>query len=133
MEDHSSNRSIPVLRNPANIMMVGVNGDNLACSAVTLHPVDRMQKTGSSSRLDLDMIRSIYGSGLAMRLATERRMACQVGGRILGSHESQVMYETVTGMDTTLDFSDFLGRPSDNPEGNALETAHTWMERKLQL
>jgi len=89
--------------------------------------------SSSSSRLDLDMIRSIYGSGLAMRLATERRMACQVGGRILGSHESQVMYETVTGMDTTLDFSDFLGRPSDNPEGNALETAHTWMERKLQL
>lgn len=84
------------------------------------------------------MVRNIYGSGLAMRLATERRMASQVGGRVLGSHggsmESRVMLETVMGTDTSVDFSDILGRPCDNPLGNnGLETAHQWMERKLQL
>lgn len=84
------------------------------------------------------MVRNIYGSGLAMRLATERRMASHVGGRVLGSYggcmESRVMLETVTGTDTIIDFTDILGRPCDNPTaGNGVETAHLWMERKLQL
>jgi hypothetical protein len=88
--------------------------------------------------LDLDMVRNIYGSGFAMRLATERRMASHVGGRVLGSYggcmESRVMLETVMGTDTMIDFTDILGRPCDNPTlGNGLETAHLWMERKLQL
>jgi len=80
-----------------------------------------------------------------MRLATERHMASQVGGRLLGSYgggqfmESRAMYETVTGADTTLDFVDVLGRPCDKPNvavgvhGGRLENPHTWMEHKLQL
>ncbi len=44
MEDLDNNRSIPLLRGPANMMVVGPNGANFASSAVRLHPVDRMQR-----------------------------------------------------------------------------------------
>ena len=32
-------------------------------------------------RLDLDAVRRLYGSGLAMTLLTERRLAAAAGGR----------------------------------------------------
>jgi hypothetical protein len=38
------NTGIPVMRTPANVMVTGLNSDNLASSAVRLHPVDRMQR-----------------------------------------------------------------------------------------
>ncbi len=44
MEDLDNNRSIPLLRGPANMMMLGPNGANLASAAVRIHPVDRMQR-----------------------------------------------------------------------------------------
>ena len=59
----------------------------------------------TESPLDLDAVRRLYGSGLAMRLATERRMALNVGGRLPGldAHpDSRAMYETLTGDDVSI-------------------------------
>jgi hypothetical protein len=105
-------------------------------------------KTASTgqSPLDLDAIRRLYGSGLAMRLATERQMAKQVGGRLPGldAHpDSRAMYETLTGEDVTLDFGDYLNLSKNRPEvgggnggGGALggeEIPHAAMESRLGL
>eukprot|EP00979_Chaetoceros_neogracilis_P008923 scaffold2006_cov283-Chaetoceros_neogracile.AAC.7 len=91
--------SIPVMRSPNDIMTYGPNGDNLAAAAIQSHPVDRMQRaiqfqtrnltyeyyfttnssfhvlptptaTTPTTSLDLDSIRRLYGSALAMRIHT---------------------------------------------------------------
>uniref|UniRef100_A0A6S9C7K7 Uncharacterized protein n=1 Tax=Ditylum brightwellii TaxID=49249 RepID=A0A6S9C7K7_9STRA len=140
--------SIPMMRKPTNFMSVGPNGDNLASSAVQSHPIDRMQRSGAStSSFDLDSIRRLYGSGLAMRLATERHHASNVGGRLPGmdaTPNSNAMMDTITGDDITIDFQDFLNMPANRPEstimasgnggGGAIDIGpHAAMEAKLRL
>mmetsp|Transcript_5386 Transcript_5386/g.7398 ORF Transcript_5386/g.7398 Transcript_5386/m.7398 type:complete len:149 (-) Transcript_5386:83-529(-) len=142
--------SIPVMRKPTNYMAAGPNGDNLASSAMQMHPIDRMQRSGgSSSGFDLDSIRRLYGSGLAMRLATERHNASNVGGRLPGmdaTQNSNAMIDTITGDDMTINFEDFLFVPGDRPESTIMagngaggSTAavqigpHAAMEAKLRL
>mmetsp|Transcript_4867 Transcript_4867/g.6940 ORF Transcript_4867/g.6940 Transcript_4867/m.6940 type:complete len:139 (-) Transcript_4867:217-633(-) len=130
--------SIPVMRSPADMMEVGLNGDNLASSAVRRHPVDRMQRatTTPEGRMDMDSIRRIYGSGLAMRLTTERRLAANVGGRLMGYGDNYAMLDTLTGDDMRIDFGDILNRPDNNPEISVQANnrgPHGWMEKKLNL
>lgn len=112
-----------MMRSPAHAMSCGPNGDNLAAQARQIHPVDRMQRSsaavGSSSPLDLDAIRRLYGSALAMRLSTERRLASGVGGRLPGmdaAPESHAMLDALTGDDLTLDFGDYLNLPEHRPD-----------------
>ncbi|KAL7437439.1 hypothetical protein ACHAXH_007655 [Discostella pseudostelligera] len=140
--------SIPVMRKPVDLLSNGLNSNNLASAAVQRHPIDRMQRASTGqSPLDLDAIRRLYGSGLAMRLATERQMALQVGGRLPGldAHpDSRAMYETLTGDDVTLDFGDYLNLSKNRPEVSlngvgvsaALggeEVPHAAMESRLGL
>ena len=97
----------------------------------------------SSSSLDIDAIRRLYGSALAMRLTTERSHASRVGGRLPGldAHpDSNVMLETLTGGDLEIDFSDFLNlkmdRAYDAAGGRQSVNAvisHDLMEAKLGL
>mmetsp|Transcript_23692 Transcript_23692/g.47104 ORF Transcript_23692/g.47104 Transcript_23692/m.47104 type:complete len:142 (-) Transcript_23692:183-608(-) len=138
--------SIPVMRKPADAMSKGLNSSNLAAAALQRHPIDRMQRASASSGatespLDLDAIRRLYGSGLAMRLATERQMALKVGGRLPGldAHpDSRAMYETLTGDDVSIGFGDYLNLRRNRPEGGdfggaAFDVPHTSMEHKLGL
>ena len=95
--------------------------------------------TGATeSPLDLDAVRRLYGSGLAMRLATERRLASSVGGRLPGldAHpDSRAMYETLTGDDMTIGFGDFLSVRKNRPEGGVggERVPHDAMESRLRL
>jgi hypothetical protein len=95
--------------------------------------------TGATeSPLDLDAVRRLYGSGLAMRLATERRLASSVGGRLPGldAHpDSRAMYETLTGDDMTIGFGDFLNVRKNRPEGGGggERVPHDAMESRLRL
>jgi hypothetical protein len=134
MSDPSS--SIPVMRHPANQMETGPNGNNLAAAAASNHPIDNLQRNSSAAVergfLDLDGVRRLYGSGLAMRLATERQLASQVGGRLPGMEQSNLVMDTVTGNDVMLDFSDILGRPEHAPVASVRDP-HTAMQRKLGL
>merc|ERR1719222_405075 len=106
MTNDASN-SIPVMRKPSDAMSAGLNSSNLAAA---------MQRAdagagSTQSPLDLDAVRRLYGSGLAMALG--------VGGRLPGldAHpDSRAMYETLTGDDLSLGFGDFLNLSRNRPE-----------------
>ncbi len=97
----------------------------------------------ANSSLDVDAIRRLYGSALAMRLVTERKLASNVGGRLPGmdAHpDSHVMLDTLTGNDMNIDFGDFLNLKSDradvgihNNVGQDKVLVHNAMEAKLGL
>lgn len=139
----AESNSIPIMRKPSDAMSAGLNSSNLAASAIQRHPIDMMQRnsTSESSPLDLDAVRRLYGSGLAMRLATERRMASNVGGRLPGldAHpDSRAMFESLTGDDLTVGFGDFLNVKQNRPEGAFGGAAggivpHDSMETRLGL
>lgn len=133
MSDFSS--TIPLTRNPVNQMDAGPNGNNLAAAATRSHVVDELQRTGAQQQrgfLDLDGVRRLYGSGLAMRLATERQLASQSGGRLPGMPSSKLALETVTGNNVMIDFADVLGRPEDAPIA-LVKDSHGAMQRKMGL
>ena len=131
------------MRKPSDAMSNGLNSSNLAAAAIQRHPIDQMQRSsatsGESTPLDLDAVRRLYGSGLAMKLATERRMASNVGGRLPGldAHpDSRAMYESLTGEDMTLGFGDFLNLRTNRPEvggGGGDKIPHDAMESRLRL
>lgn len=128
--------SIPLLGNPVDMMQAGPNGHNFATAASQNHPVEDLQRR-STMFDDLDDVRRIYGSGLAMRLATERQMASKVGGRLPGMESSSVdssniMLETLMGTDVKLDFQDVLSRPEHLPTAQ-VTNPHQAMEKKLGL
>eukprot|EP00540_Astrosyne_radiata_P022369 CAMPEP_0116864862 /NCGR_PEP_ID=MMETSP0418-20121206/25061_1 /TAXON_ID=1158023 /ORGANISM="Astrosyne radiata, Strain 13vi08-1A" /LENGTH=133 /DNA_ID=CAMNT_0004500137 /DNA_START=145 /DNA_END=546 /DNA_ORIENTATION=+ len=131
-------RAIPVMTKPVNYMEVGPNGNNLAAAAVKRHPVDTLQQQQQQqSHEDFEQVRLVYGSGLAMRLATERQLGRQLGGRLPGmegayGERSNVMLETLMGTDTTLSFEDYMMRPEDQPVASVPDP-HTAMARKLNL
>jgi hypothetical protein len=91
------------------------NDDNFASESLDPHPIDVLQRTNHNifySDINLDYVRRLYGSGLAMRLYTERHLASIVGGRLPGldSHpDSMIMLNTLSGDDLNIDFKDFLG------------------------
>ena len=80
-------------------------------------------------------IRHLYGSGFAMRLATERRMAyesCNV--LAAGIPTSNMMQEILLGTDMRLGFEDVLNLPSNRPIVlRHQEDLHAVMERKLGM
>lgn len=118
------------------MMQAGPNGLNFAAAASQNHFVDDLQRR-SSVYEDIDCVRRIYGSGLAMRLATERQMASKVGGRLPGMEgaivdSSNIALETLLGTDTKLDFQDVLSRPEHLPIAT-VKSPHQAMEQKLGL
>lgn len=126
--------SIPIAQTPVKTMETGLNGHNLATTATARHAVDDLQRR-SALYDDLDDVRRIYGSGLAMRLATERQMASKVGGRLPGMESgdsSNVLMQTLMGTDTKLDFGDVLSRPEHMPVAR-VNSPHVAMEYKLGL
>ena len=77
----------------------------------------------------------MYGSGLAMRLATERKSALEVGSRgVAGLPGDNMMYEILTGNDMKLEFEDVLNLPEHRPLFvKSREDPHSAMERKLGM
>jgi hypothetical protein len=79
-------------------------------------------------------VRALYGSGLAMRLATERKMAQEQGGRgVAGLPSSNLMHDILTGNDMKMQFEDILGLPEYRPVHLKQENPHSAMERKLGM
>ena len=70
-----------------------------------------------------------------MRLATERKMAQEMGGRgVAGLPSSNLMMETLTGNDMKIDFGDYLSLPEHLPNHLTLnDNPHRAMERKLGM
>ena len=139
---------IPVMQRPVSMMEHGPNSQNLAATAMARHPVDHLQQrtAASNSDVDLDFVRHVYGSGLAMRLATEQKIAVQQEAQGLftshsssfpngggGSSTSSSVYrDIVTGHDLKMNFSDYLSLPENRPD-LPNENFHIAAERKLGL
>jgi len=142
--DTMNNLAVPIMRCPTDVMRKGPNSDNFQTAAIQAHTIDRLQRaqqaTGTAAPLDLDAIRRLYGSGLAMRLSTERRLAQNVGGRLPGmdAHpDSNIVMETLTGEDVSIDFGDYLNiredRCSMEDHFRHGDGTHTAMEKCLGL
>ena len=82
-----------------------------------------------------EAVRHMYGSGLAMQLATERRSALEMGSRgVAGLSRDNMMYEILTGNDMKLEFEDVLNLPEHRPMFvKSREDPHAAMERKLGM
>jgi Proteasome maturation factor UMP1 len=82
----------------------------------------------------LEFVRKVYGSGLALRLATEQKQARDQNlmARAPGMESSNLLGEIVSGRDTTIDFGDYLSLPQHRP---AMPPAnpHLVMERRLGM
>lgn len=129
----TDNLRIPEMSQPASLMEVGVNGHNLAAQAAARHPVDDLQRRHQQETpQSLAYVRSVYGAGLAMRLATEQKIAAQQEDLTPLSGNHNLYREIVTGQDVQLGFEDFLSLPEHRPELTK-ETPHTFMERKLGM
>ena len=82
-------------------------------------------------------MRRLYGSGFAMKIATERRIANQlsvgsIGGGIPSSNN--VMSDILSGRDMHIGFEDTLGLPEHRPIINKMhDDPHMMMERKLGM
>jgi Proteasome maturation factor UMP1 len=134
-EDTSAPLSIPIMHQPASLMLNGPNGNNLAARAKARHPVDDLQRRSMQSNFasKLEYVRHVYGSGLAMRLATEHKIAMQQEFETPPALVSSNLYrETVTGNNIQIDFSDFLGLPQNQPN-LAKEDPHAILERRLGM
>lgn len=130
MEDIAS---IPLMNKPANLMELGPNGNNLAAAAQSAHPVDAMQRRSVGSKTShLEHVRHVYGSGLAMVLATEQKIAIQQERMAHGLPSSNLYRDIVSGTDVQLDFSDFLTLPENQP-GLPKENPHKVMEYQLGM
>ena len=80
-------------------------------------------------------VRNLYGSGFAMKLATERRMAQQLGSNdVAGIPGSNMMMDILTGDDMKVEFEDILNLPEHRPNFvKHQEDPHAMMERKLGM
>jgi hypothetical protein len=122
---------IPEMHQPASLMDGGLNSNHLAAQATARHPVDDLQRRRQADPSSLEYVRHIYGSGLAMRLATERKIAAQQEDASPLT-TTNLYREIVTGTDVALDFGDFLSLPEHRPD-SVKETPHAFMERKLGM
>jgi hypothetical protein len=88
--------------------------------------------------LDMDGVRRLYGSAFAMRLASERSYAAQAGGRLPGmdaNPSSNIVMDTITGDDISMDFTDYLNVQQNRPEPlrSTRYGVHSAMETRLGL
>mmetsp|Transcript_38865 Transcript_38865/g.94099 ORF Transcript_38865/g.94099 Transcript_38865/m.94099 type:complete len:147 (+) Transcript_38865:146-586(+) len=145
----STENGIPVMNKPVNAMDAGANAGNLAAAALKRHPMEEQQQRNAMQRVSFvetneeEEIRRLYGSGFAMKLATERRLAQNMmagsisvgGGTVLSNAStSNLMTDILTGRDQRIGFEDTLGLPEFRPTFNrAQEDPHLAMEQTLRL
>ncbi|KAJ1459006.1 hypothetical protein M885DRAFT_512142 [Pelagophyceae sp. CCMP2097] len=94
------------------------------------HPLEARVKQNEREAKLYDA-RVMYGSALAMRLASEDAMACEVG-RLPGLPSSNVMFETVRGIDEQISFADILNIPQHAPEAPRV-SIHALAERQFGI
>ena len=129
MEDATG--SIPVARQPADLLRYGLKAGRLDEAARAPHPVEMLQqrlREGHEFDLKMDTVERIYGSAFAMRLKTERQALGQPH-RLPGLPGTRAGLETVLGKDTDVQFEDMLGQPEHRPTPPKFEV-HQAMEIK---
>lgn len=100
-------QGLPVYNGPIDHLRYGFR--SLESEMTAPHAVAAFQKNRGEAEwaCKMDLVRRIYGSHLAMRLATEKAMFSRPH-RLPGLQSSNISLETVMGTDSTIDFTDFL-------------------------
>jgi hypothetical protein len=136
--------SIPQLNQsrPHSTLSAGLNSLNLASQAAPNHPLDTISSSvhsqiyGAGGIVDLDQVKRIYGSALAMQLKTEIEHVASVGSSRMPGLDSQpqrnVLLDSLTGGDLRIGFEDVLNRKETRVEGPRV-VLHEAMEVKFGL
>ena len=140
MSSNHETNSIPLMKQPVSMMETGLNGASLASVASARHPVDVLQQRteGIHPYRNLNFARHVYGSGLAMVLATEQKLANQERQQrqSIGLHRGHgmgsVYGDIVNGQDINIEFTDYLSMPQYRPD-LPKQNPHTAMERSLGM
>lgn len=131
---------IPIYTKQDIALEADVNTGNYAIAVAERHPIDVLQQRdrgngGAASATinpyqDMNFVRSIYGSGLAMEMAAERQYVQQE--RNMGMHKIGNMYEDIVlGNDTTIQYTDFMSLPDHRIE-LPKSVFHVSMDRQLK-
>ena len=98
--------SLPRYSGPVDHLRQGFS--SLEARSSKQHPVQIIQGAQLKPWIKkLDIVRSTYGSHMAMHLATEREMFSR-NHRLPGLEQSQIALETMMGTDESIDFPDYL-------------------------
>ncbi len=118
---------LPIASGPADHLRLGFS--SLEQSHKAPHPIQVLQnQTDLEWALKLDVVRRTYGSHMAMRLATERKMLSRPR-RLPGLESSNVAVSTMLGNAESIDFKDFLnGKQTKNllffPLNNGIDSSY---------
>jgi proteasome maturation protein len=106
---------LPIAQGPADILRDGFS--SLEAKMNAPHPVQTIETRASDVDLreKLLRVRSIYGSHLAMRIATEKEMFSRPR-RLPGLPSSRASLDIVMGTENRIEFSDFLNDPKNRPD-----------------
>lgn len=94
--------SLPFYRGPPDQLRHGYR--SLESERIQNYSIDNHR---SQSYIKINKISRIYGSAVAMRIATEDELFGRIR-RLPGLQSSSVVHQTVLGCDGTIDFSDYL-------------------------
>ena len=126
----SEESGIPILNGPADHLRHGFN--SLDYEARSCHPLANAAKRDEEEWIaKLDNVRRMYGSHMAMRLATERQTFNR-NNRMPGLRTSSIHHDILMGTDTVIDFKDYLNDPMTRTEGLPLPIQDI-MENKLNI
>ena len=122
---NDSTPKIPIYSQQDIALEADVNTGNYAVAVAERHPIDVLQQRSRANGAaatstinpyqDMNFVRSIYGSGLAMEMAVERQYVQQE--RNMGMHKIGNMYEDIVlGNDATIQYTDFMSLPDHRIE-----------------
>lgn len=103
--------------------------ESCAAQLSASHPIRASEENYEKTQqnLNLHMLRMHYGLHAPLTLKMEQ-LACQKVGRLPFLQSSNASYEFLTGRDTMMDFTDFLGQPENS---ELIRQPHALMEKRL--
>ncbi|XP_064608709.1 proteasome maturation protein-like [Liolophura sinensis] len=95
------------------------------------HPLEfsEQQWRANQQHMDLGMLRNSQGLHAPLKLQMERQTALKMR-RLPGLHSSDIMINTLTGLDEMITFEDILNNPAD---AETMGNPHVLMEKRLNL
>mmetsp|Transcript_22966 Transcript_22966/g.38878 ORF Transcript_22966/g.38878 Transcript_22966/m.38878 type:complete len:129 (+) Transcript_22966:93-479(+) len=122
---------LPFQSAPVDHLRCGFSSFETAQSS--LHPIQTFEKSRVNNEWGEKLMnaKNMYGTHMAMRLATERQQFTR-DHRLFGLPSSRIGLDSVTGEGIQIEYSDFLNDPHMRPEAPKV-TLHDVMEVKLNL
>ena len=105
-------QGIPIQSGPSDLLRTGFN--SLEAKMNAPHPVQAIEERCEAldMRDKLKRVRAIYGSHMAMRIATEKSVFSRPR-RLPGLPQSSAGLDVVTGRGERIEFADYLNDPRE--------------------